>query len=65
MSHPKVLDKDKTALVVVDLQEAFRHPINEFALIAARDFNYGSRFSGAQFAHHYYRTISERFGQNS
>lgn len=36
MSHPKVLDKDKTALILVDLQEAFRHSINEFALIAAR-----------------------------
>jgi len=36
MSLPRVLDKDKTALVVVDLQEAFRHPINEFAMIAAR-----------------------------
>ncbi len=36
MSHPKVLDKDKTALVVVDLQEAFRFPINDFAEIASR-----------------------------
>ena len=36
MLHPKILDKDKTALVVVDLQEAFRFPINDFAQIAAR-----------------------------
>ena len=36
MLHPKVLDKDKTALVVVDLQEAFRFPINDFAEIASR-----------------------------
>ncbi|MBA2494848.1 MAG: hydrolase [Acidobacteria bacterium] len=36
MAHPKILDKDKTALVVVDLQEAFRFPINDFAQIAAR-----------------------------
>ena len=36
MPHPKVLDKDKTALVVVDLQEAFRFPINDFAEIASR-----------------------------
>ncbi len=36
MPHPKILDKNKTALVIVDLQEAFRHPINDFAQIAAR-----------------------------
>lgn len=36
MSHPRVLDKDKTALVVVDIQEAFRHPINDFAQIVSR-----------------------------
>jgi nicotinamidase-related amidase len=36
MSHPRVLDRDKTALVVVDIQEAFRHPINEFAQIVSR-----------------------------
>lgn len=36
MSHPKILDKTKTALVVVDAQEAFRSPINDFAQIAAR-----------------------------
>ena len=31
-----MLDKDKTVLVVVDLQEAFRFPINDFAEIASR-----------------------------
>lgn len=36
MLHPKVLDREKTALVVVDFQEAFRSPINDFAQIAAR-----------------------------
>ncbi len=36
MPHPKVLDREKTALVVVDLQEAFRSPINDFAQIVAR-----------------------------
>jgi nicotinamidase-related amidase len=36
MAHPNILDKDKTALVVVDLQEAFRSPINDFAQIASR-----------------------------
>lgn len=30
------MDKNKTALVVVDLQEAFRSPINDFAQIASR-----------------------------
>lgn len=36
MPHPKTLESNKTALVVVDLQEAFRSPINDFAQIAAR-----------------------------
>ena len=36
MSHRSILDREKTALVVIDLQEAFRHPINEFAMIASR-----------------------------
>jgi len=36
MSHPNILDKNKTILVVVDLQEAFRHPINDFSMIASR-----------------------------
>lgn len=36
MAHPKILDKDKTVLVAVDLQEAFRSPINDFAQIVSR-----------------------------
>lgn len=36
MPHPKILDKNKTVLVVVDFQEAFRTPINDFAQIAPR-----------------------------
>jgi len=36
MPHPKILDPNKTALVVVDLQEAFRSPINDFVQIATR-----------------------------
>lgn len=36
MSHPKILDREKTALVVVDLQEAFRSVISDFAMIASR-----------------------------
>ncbi len=36
MPHPKILDKNKAALVVVDFQEAFRSPINDFAQIASR-----------------------------
>ncbi len=36
MSHPKILTKEKAVLVVVDFQEAFRSPINDFAQIAAR-----------------------------
>src|ERR1041384_2017354 len=34
--HPRILDITKTALVVVDIQEAFRHAINDFAVIASR-----------------------------
>jgi nicotinamidase-related amidase len=36
MSHPKILDHNKTALVVVDVQEAFRSTIPEFPQIASR-----------------------------
>ncbi len=36
MSHPQILDKEKTALVIVDLQEAFRSPINDFSQIVSR-----------------------------
>jgi nicotinamidase-related amidase len=34
--HPRTLDISKTALVVVDIQEAFRHAIGDFAVIASR-----------------------------
>ena len=36
MPHPKILDITKTALVVVDLQEAFRAAISDFPLVASR-----------------------------
>ncbi len=36
MSHPKVLDSRKTALVIVDVQEVFRSVISDFPLIASR-----------------------------
>ena len=36
MFHPKILDKEKTALVVVDLQEAFRSVIPDFPMIASQ-----------------------------
>lgn len=36
MAHPNILDRTKTALVVVDFQDAFRSPINDFAQIVAR-----------------------------
>lgn len=36
MSHPRILDKSKTALVVVDIQEAFRNAIPDFAVTASR-----------------------------
>ncbi len=36
MPHPKILDREKTVLVVVDMQEAFRNPINDFAQIVSR-----------------------------
>lgn len=36
MPHPKILDQEKTALVIVDFQESFRSPINDFAQIAER-----------------------------
>jgi len=36
MPHPKILDSNKTVLIVVDFQEAFRSPINDFAQIASR-----------------------------
>ena len=36
MSHPRILDRNKTALVVIDFQEAFRSAIPEFPQIASR-----------------------------
>jgi nicotinamidase-related amidase len=36
MPHPKILDPAKTALVVIDIQEAFRHAIGDFSVIASR-----------------------------
>ncbi len=33
MSHQNILEREKTALVIVDLQEAFRSPIPDFSLI--------------------------------
>jgi len=36
MPHPKILDITKTALVVIDLQEAFRSAISDFPQVASR-----------------------------
>jgi nicotinamidase-related amidase len=36
MPHPRILDSSQSALVVVDMQEAFRSVIGDFALIASR-----------------------------
>ena len=36
MPHPNLLDSNKTALVVVDIQEAFRNVIPDFTVIASR-----------------------------
>jgi len=36
MAHPRILESAKTALVVIDVQEAFRSVIGDFALIASR-----------------------------
>jgi nicotinamidase-related amidase len=36
MTHPKILDKSTAALVVVDIQEAFRNAIPDFAVVASR-----------------------------
>lgn len=33
--HPKILDRSKTVFVVIDVQEAFRSVVNDFALIAS------------------------------
>ncbi|NNE99599.1 MAG: hydrolase [Pyrinomonadaceae bacterium] len=34
MAHPNILDKEKTALVIVDFQEAFRDSIPDFGALA-------------------------------
>lgn len=36
MAHPRILECSKTTLVVIDVQEAFRGVIGDFALIASR-----------------------------
>ncbi len=36
MPHSKILDKEKCVLVVVDIQEAFRHAIGDLAVVASR-----------------------------
>lgn len=36
MSHPRILDRERTALVIVDLQEAFRSVIPDFERITDR-----------------------------
>jgi nicotinamidase-related amidase len=36
MAHPNLLDITKTVLVVVDVQEAFRNAIPDFALVVSR-----------------------------
>lgn len=36
MPHPKILDKNKTALVVIDMQEAFRAAVSDFPVVASR-----------------------------
>jgi Amidases related to nicotinamidase len=36
MSHPKILNIADTALLIVDVQEAFRSAVDDFSLIASR-----------------------------
>ena len=36
MPHPNLLDSSRAALVVIDIQEAFRSVVPDFALIASR-----------------------------
>lgn len=36
MSHHNTLSPDRTALVVIDIQEAFRHAVPDFTILAAR-----------------------------
>lgn len=36
MGHPRILDRDKAALLIIDFQEAFRKAIPDFGTVAAR-----------------------------
>jgi nicotinamidase-related amidase len=36
MAHPKILESGRTALIVIDIQEGFRHAIPDFAVVASR-----------------------------
>lgn len=36
MTHPNILQLGQTALLVIDVQEAFRNPIPDFALVVSR-----------------------------
>ena len=36
MTHANILEASKTALIVVDIQEGFRHAIPDFAVVASR-----------------------------
>lgn len=36
MPHPKILNPERTALVIIDVQEAFRSAISDFPLVASR-----------------------------
>ena len=36
MTHPRLLDKSSTVLAVIDIQEAFRNVIPDFAVVASR-----------------------------
>ncbi len=36
MSHPRILDRNTAVLIVVDIQEAFRNAIPDFAVTASR-----------------------------
>ena len=64
MAHSKILDKNKTALVVVDVQEAFRSAISDFPMLASKISLAVRGFQILESAGFYYRTISERSRQN-
>ena len=36
MTHSKILESSRTALMVIDIQEGFRHAIPDFAVVASR-----------------------------